>query len=236
MNNNYNYKRVVLKLSGEALAGSDGIIDFGFLDKIAKTLKKLSSSGVQTGVVIGAGNIWRGRSSGEMDRVTADRMGMMATVINSLALSDAIIRAGGKATVMTSTPMEPAAEYYSVNKAIHILESGGIVIFAGGTGSPYFSTDTAAILRAIEIKADILLLAKNVDGIYDSDPGKNPCAKRFDTLSYSDILEKKLRAIDLTAAAMGLEFGPNAFAFRLSDTDDIIRACQGMCNGTVITK
>lgn len=232
----YRYGRVLLKLSGEAISGEKGIIDFNFLDRIAETLVKLSSDGVQIGVVFGAGNIWRGRSSGDMDRVTADRMGMLATVINSLACKDAIIRAGGKAVCMTATPMEPVADYYRTDKAVEALSEGKIVIFAGGTGAPYFSTDTAGILRAIEIKADALLLAKNVDGIYDSDPGKNPDAKRYDTLTYSTILEKQLRAIDLSAAAMGAEFGPEAFAFRLADTDDIISACRGECNGTVIKK
>ena len=233
---NYRYRRVLLKLSGEAISGKDGIINFEFLDKIASTLCRLSSDGVQIGIVFGAGNIWRGRSSGDMDRVTADRMGMLATVINSLACKDAIIRAGGRAVCMSATPMEPVCEYYRTDKAISALESGNIVIFAGGTGSPYFSTDTAGILRAIEIKADALLLAKNVDGIYDSDPVKNPEAKRYDTLSYSEILSKNLKAIDLSAAAMGSDFGPEAFAFRLADTDDIIRACRGECAGTVITK
>lgn len=230
------YKRVLLKLSGEAISGEKGIIDFDFLDKIAATIVKAQSMGAQIAAVFGAGNIWRGRSGGEMDRVTADRMGMLATVINSLAVKDAIIRAGGKAVVMTSTDMEPYAEYYTTDKAIRALNDGYTVIFGGGTGCPYFSTDTAGILRAIEIKADALLLAKNIDGIYDSDPNTNPDAKFIEKLTYHEILSRNLKAIDLTASAMGADFGPEAFAFRLADTDDIIRAICGDCRGTTIVK
>lgn len=229
------YKRVLLKLSGEAISGEKGIIDFEFLDRIAATLIRAQKMGAQIAAVFGAGNIWRGRSGGDMDRVTADRMGMLATVINSLAVKDAIIRAGGKAVVMTSTDMEPYAEYYTTDKAVKALEEGAIVIFGGGTGCPYFSTDTAGILRAIEIKADALLLAKNVDGIYDRDP-KLGNAKFLEKLTYHEILEKNLKAIDLTASAMGADFGPEAFAFKLADTDDIIRAICGECRGTTITK
>lgn len=230
------YKRVLLKLSGEAISGDGSIIDFDFLDRIAETLVKATKMGAQIAAVFGAGNIWRGRSGGNMDRVTGDRMGMLATVINSLAVKDAIIRAGGKAVVMTSTDMEPYAEHYSTDKAVKALEEGYIVVFGGGTGCPYFSTDTAGILRAIEIKADALLLAKNIDGIYDSDPAKNPNAKFIEKLSYSEILSKNLKAIDLSAAAMGADFGPDAFAFKLADTDDIIRAICGTCRGTTISK
>ncbi len=229
------YKRVLLKLSGEAIAGSNGIINFEFLDRIAKTLVEAVNDGVEVSVVIGAGNIWRGRSSGEMDRVTADKMGMLGTVINSLAAKDAVVRAGGKAVVMTSVNMAPVAEYYNTDAAIEALESGKIVIFGGGTGSPFFSTDTAAMLRAIEIKADALLLAKNVDGIYDKDP-KLGGATRFKEISYADMVKLELKGIDLTASAMGAEFGPDAVAFMLSDTEDILRAIEGTCTGTVIKK
>ena len=229
------YKRILLKLSGEAISGENGIIDFNFLDRIAATLIEAASSGVEVGVIFGAGNIWRGRSGGEMDRVTADRMGMLATVINSLAAKDAIIRAGGKAKVFTSTPMEPYAEYYTTDKALSALGEGNIVIFAGGTGSPYFSTDTAGILRAIEIKADVFLLAKNIDGIYDSDP-RLGAANFLETVSYGEMMSMNLKGIDLTASAMGSEFGPEAFAFKLEDTDDILRAISGESRGTKITK
>ncbi len=232
----YAYKRVLLKLSGEAISGKDGIIDFGLLDRIAAVLVRLSADGVETGVIFGAGNIWRGRKGAGMDRVTADRMGMLATVINSLAAKDAVVRAGGDCAVMTATPMEPYGEYYSTDLARRYLSSGKIVIFAGGSGCPYFSTDTAGILRAAEIGADVFLLAKNVDGIYDSDPAKNPDARKYDSIGYMKMVRDELRGIDLTAAAFGADFGPDAFAFLLSDPEDIVRAVRGECAGTVITK
>ena len=229
------YKRILLKLSGEAISGSDGIIDFDFLDRIAATLVEISAAGVDTAVIFGAGNIWRGRQGGEMNRVTADRMGMLATVINSLAAKDAVERAGGKAEVYTSTDMMPYAEYYTADRAIESLSEGKVVIFGGGTGCPYFSTDTAGMLRAIEIGADAFLLAKNVDGIYDRDP-KEGNAKLFDEIGYMDMVKLGLRGIDLTASAMGAEFGPPAVAFRLADVEDIKRAVEGKGRGTVIVR
>ena len=232
----YAYKRVLLKLSGEAISGKDGIINFELLDRIAEKLVFLAKDGVQTAVIFGAGNIWRGRSGGAMNRVTADRMGMLATVINSLAAADAVERAGGRAAVFSSTPMEPCCEYYSTPKALKALEKGKIVIFAGGTGCPYFSTDTAGILRAAEIGADVFLLAKNVDGIYDSDPVKNPRAVKYETVTYTKMIKDGLRGIDLTASAFGADFGPAAFAFLLSDPEDIVRAVRGECSGTTIVK
>ena len=229
------YKRILLKLSGEAISGSDGIIDFDFLDRIAATLVEISAAGVETAVIFGAGNIWRGRQGGEMNRVTADRMGMLATVINSLAAKDAVERAGGKAEVYTSTDMMPYAEYYTADRAIESLSEGKVVIFGGGTGCPYFSTDTAGMHRAIEIGADAFLLAKNVDGIYDRDP-KEGNAKLFDEIGYMDMVKLGLRGIDLTASAMGAEFGPPAVAFRLADVEDIKRAVEGKGRGTVIVR
>ncbi len=229
------YKRILLKLSGEAISGSDGIIDFDFLDRIAATLVEISAAGVETAVIFGAGNIWRGRQGGEMNRVTADRMGMLATVINSLAAKDAVERAGGKAEVYTSTDMMPYAEYYTADRAIESLSEGKVVIFGGGTGCPYFSTDTAGMLRAIEIGADAFLLAKNVDGIYDRDP-KEGNAKLFDEIGYMDMVKLGLRGIDLTASSMGAEFGPPAVAFRLADVEDIKRAVEGKGRGTVIVR
>ena len=229
------YKRILLKLSGEAISGSDGIIDFDFLDRIAATLVEISAAGVETAVIFRAGNIWRGRQGGEMNRVTADRMGMLATVINSLAAKDAVERAGGKAEVYTSTDMMPYAEYYTADRAIESLSEGKVVIFGGGTGCPYFSTDTAGMLRAIEIGADAFLLAKNVDGIYDRDP-KEGNAKLFDEIGYMDMVKLGLRGIDLTASAMGAEFGPPAVAFRLADVEDIKRAVEGKGRGTVIVR
>ena len=229
------YKRILLKLSGEAISGRDGIIDFDFLDRIAATLVEISAAGVETAVIFGAGNIWRGRQGGEMNRVTADRMGMLATVINSLAAKDAVERAGGRAEVYTSTDMMPYAEYYTADRAIESLSEGKVVIFGGGTGCPYFSTDTAGMLRAIEIGADAFLLAKNVDGIYDRDP-KEGNAKLFDEIGYMDMVKLGLRGIDLTASSMGAEFGPPAVAFRLADVEDIKRAVEGKGRGTVIVR
>ena len=229
------YKRILLKLSGEAISGSDGIIDFDFLDRIAATLVEISAAGVETAVIFGAGNIWRGRQGGQMNRVTADRMGMLATVINSIAAKDAVERAGGKAEVYTSTDMMPYAEYYTADRAIESLSEGKVVIFGGGTGCPYFSTDTAGMLVAIGIGADAFLLAKNVDGIYDRDP-KEGNAKLFDEIGYMDMVKLGLRGIDLTASAMGAEFGPPAVAFRLADVEDIKRAVEGKGRGTVIVR
>lgn len=230
------YKRILLKLSGEAISGDDGIIDFDFLDRIAAVLCELAASGVETAVVFGAGNIWRGRQGGGMDRVTADHMGMLATVINALAARDAVRRGGGSAEVLTSTDMMPYAEYYTKDRALSAMAAGKVVIFGGGTGCPYFSTDTAGMLRAVEIEADAFLLAKNVDGIYDSDPKKNPEAKLFDEIGYGDMMKHDLRGIDLTASAMGAEFGPPAVAFKLEDVSDILRAVEGKCGGTVIVR
>ncbi len=232
----YKYKRVLLKLSGEAISGDGSIIDFDLLEKIAETLVSLANDGVQIGVIIGAGNIWRGRSSGDMDRSTADSMGMLGTVINALAAKDAVIKAGGKAIVMTSTFMEPYARRFSADTAREALEAGNIVFFGGGTGAPYFSTDTAGILRANEINADVFLLAKNIDGIYDRDPKKNPNAVFFEVISYSEMISKNLKGIDLAASALGSEFGPDAFAFQLSDTEDIVKAIRGESRGTKIVK
>ena len=232
----YKYKRVLLKLSGEAISGDGSIINFDFLEDIAKTLVALAKDGVEIGVIIGAGNIWRGRSSGDMDRSTADSMGMLGTVINSLAAKDSVIKAGGDAVVMTSTFMEPYAKRYSADAAREALSAGKIVFFGGGTGNPYFSTDTAGILRANEINADVFLLAKNIDGIYDRDPKKDSNAVFFEEISYSEMIARNLKGIDLAASALGSEFGPDAFAFQLSNTEDIVKAIRGESRGTKIVK
>ncbi len=232
----YRYKRVLLKLSGEAISGDGSIINFDFLEDIAKTLVALAKDGVEIGVIIGAGNIWRGRSSGDMDRSTADSMGMLGTVINALAAKDAVIKAGGDAVVMTSTFMEPYARRYSADTAREALKAGKIVFFGGGTGNPYFSTDTAGILRANEINADVFLLAKNIDGIYDRDPKKDSNAIFFEEISYSEMISRNLKGIDLAASALGSEFGPDAFAFQLSNTEDIVKAIRGESRGTKIVK
>ena len=217
------YKRVLVKLSGEAMQGKDGIIDFDMLEGVAKVLKQCVDEGVQVAVVVGAGNIWRGARQGKnMNRCLADHMGMLATVIN----------AGCKATVMTPVDMTEFAERYSDERAIERLEDGYVTIFGCGTGNPFFSTDTGAVLRAAEIKADIVLMAKNIDGIYDKDPAKYPDAKKYDKISYAEILDKKLAAYDLTATAFCAANSIRTYAFALKDPNNILRVIHGECIGT----
>ena len=227
------YKRVLVKLSGEAMQGKDGIIDFDMLEGVAKVLKQCVDEGVQVAVVVGAGNIWRGARQGKnMNRCLADHMGMLATVINSLAIKNAVINAGCKATVMTPVDMTEFAERYSDERAIERLEDGYVTIFCCGTGNPFFSTDTGAVLRAAEIKADIVLMAKNIDGIYDKDPAKHPDAKKYDKISYAEILDKKLAAYDLTATAFCAANSIRTYAFALKDPNNILRVIHGECIGT----
>lgn len=227
------YKRVLVKLSGEAMQGKDGIIDFDMLEGVAKVLKQCVDEGVQVAVVVGAGNIWRGARQGKnMNRCLADHMGMLATVINSLAIKNAVINAGCKATVMTPVDMTEFAERYSDERAIERLEDGYVTIFGCGTGNPFFSTDTGAVLRAAEIKADIVLMAKNIDGIYDKDPAKYTDAKKYDKISYAEILDKKLAAYDLTATAFCAANSIRTYAFALKDPNNILRVIHGECIGT----
>ena len=229
------YKRVLLKLSGEALAaGADGILNFDFIGEIADVLKKCTQSGVQIGIIVGAGNIWRGRQGGKMDRVRADSMGMLATAINALALQDTFIEAGLDAKVMTAVDMHTFADKYSTREAVSALEEGKIVIFGCGTGSPYFSTDTAAALRAAEIEADVLLMAKNIDGVYTADPKLDPTATRYDELTYKEIISKELKALDLSAATFCMENNIDSYAFGLKDPMNIYRAVMGEKIGTEI--
>ena len=229
-------KRVLLKLSGEALAGgTDDIYDVSLVDKIAESLVILSKEGYELAVVVGAGNIWRGRQGGDMDRVSADRMGMLATVINSICLSEAVARAGGSAKVMTSVPMSPFAESYSSDTAKRYLEEGKIVIFGAGLGIPFLSTDTAGAVRAAEISADAMLMAKNVDYVYTDDPRKNPDAKRLTEVKASEVLAMNLKAIDATATAFCLSTGMPIRIFGMKDPADIIRAVRAEVDGTVIT-
>lgn len=231
------YKRVLLKLSGEALAaGSDGILNFDFIAEISDVLKKCIAEGVEIGIIVGAGNIWRGRQGGKMDRVRADSMGMLATVINSLALQDTFIQNGLDAVVMTSVDMNAFAESYTARGALRALKEGKIVIFGGGLGSPYFSTDTAAVLRAAEIEADAVLMAKNIDGIYSADPLKDPTAVKYDEITYKDILKDELKALDLTATTFCMENDIKAYAFELKDPMNIYRVIMGEKIGTEIHK
>lgn len=229
-------ERIVLKLSGEALSnGSGEIYDNQFVDKVAASLKECKDMGYEIAVVVGAGNIWRGRAGGEMDRTEADRMGMLATVINAICLKDAICRAGAEAVVMTAVPMYPFAENYSADAAKAALSAGKIVVFGAGLGIPFLSTDTTGAVRAAEIGADAILMAKNVDYIYTDDPRKNPDAKPLKTIKASEVLAQNLKAMDATATAFCLSVGMPVKVFGLNNPDDIIRAVKGETVGTVIT-
>lgn len=229
------YKRVLIKLSGEALAGSKGTgIDFDKVLTVCKSIKKCVDMGVQVALVVGGGNFWRGRSSGQMDRTRADHMGMLATVINALGLADGLEQVGLTARVETAIEMRQIAEPYIRNRAVRHLEKGRVVVFGCGTGNPFFSTDTGAALRAAEIGADIIFKATNVDGVYDSDPKLNPNAKKFDTLSHIDVLNKGLHVMDSTAASLCMDNNIPILVFNLNDPDNIVRAMQGETIGTIV--
>ena len=229
------YKRVLLKLSGEALAaGGDGILNFDFIAEVADVLKKCNEQGVQIGVIVGAGNIWRGRQGGKMNRVRADSMGMLATTINALALQDSFIEAGLEAKVMTAVEMQTFADRYVTRDAVRALEEGKVVIFGCGLGAPFFSTDTAAALRAAEIEADAILMAKNIDGVYTADPKLDPTATRYDELTYGEMIAKGLKALDLSAATLCMENNIKSYAFGLKDPMNIYRAVMGESVGTEI--
>ena len=231
------YKRILLKLSGEALATdkTHGIIDDSFVDKVAAVVGRLIAEGVEVGVIVGAGNIWRGRQGVGMDRTRGDYMGMLATAINAIALEDAFLRAGVEARVLSALSIPEATEYYTRDAAVRHLEAGRAVIFAGGLGRPYFSTDTAGALRAAEIGADAILMAKNIDAVYTADPRTDPTAVRLDTLTYSEMLERGLRVIDLTSAVLCMENKVPTLVFGLDDPDNIYRAAMGEKLGTLIT-
>ncbi|MFA6866709.1 MAG: UMP kinase [Clostridia bacterium] len=229
------FKRALIKISGEALAGKQG---FGLneekIDKVINQIAEVVNMGVQVGVVVGGGNFWRGRQGTEMERTTADHMGMLATIINALALRDALEKRGVETRVQTALTIERVAEPYILGKALRHLEKGRVVIFACGTGNPYFSTDTGAALRAAEIQADVLLLAKNVDGIYESDPKINPDAKKYDKISYIDFIKQGLSAMDTTAVSLCMENSIPIIAFGLDDENSIVRAVKGEKIGTII--
>lgn len=229
------YKRVILKLSGEALAGPQGFgIDNNTVNLVAREIKGLIDLGVQVAVVIGGGNFWRGRSSEDMDRSTADYIGMMATVMNALGLQEAVERHDMQSRVMSAIEMRQISEPYIRRKAVRHLEKGRVVIFAAGTGNPFFSTDTAASLRAAEIEADIILLAKKVDAVYDSDPLENPDAKSFDKLTFAQVLEKGLRVMDTTAITLCMENNIPIHVFGLKETNNINKVIYGEEIGTII--
>lgn len=229
------YKRVLLKLSGEVLAGENKMgFDFSVVNKVCQTVKRCADMGVQVAIVIGGGNFWRGRSSGDMDRTRADHMGMLATVINSLALCDELEKLGTKAKVLSAISMPQIADLYTKRDAVAALENGEVVIFGCGTGSPFFSTDTTAALRAAEIGADIIFKATNVDGVYDSDPKKNPNAVKYDSLEFIDVLKQGLHVMDSTAASLCMDNNIPVLVFNLNDTENIVRAIEGQTVGTIV--
>lgn len=229
------YKRVLLKLSGEALAGNKKHgIDFDTVLKICTHIKKCVDAGVQVGIVVGGGNFWRGRSSGKMDRTRADHMGMLATVINALGVADALEQLGIQVRVQTAITMQQVAEPYIRNRAVRHLEKGRVTIFGCGTGNPFFSTDTAASLRAAEIDADVILKATMVDGVYNSDPKKNPEAIKYDKLKFSDIINKNLGVMDTTAASLCKENNIPILVLSIEDPENIYKAVCGEEVGTIV--
>ncbi|MBQ1214910.1 MAG: UMP kinase [Firmicutes bacterium] len=229
------YKRVLLKISGEALAGEKKVgLDDDMLNQVASQVKGLREIGVEVAVVVGGGNFWRGRTSKAMDRATADYMGMLATVINSLALQSAFENMGIPTRVQTAIEMREVAEPYIRRRAMHHLEKGYVVIFGAGTGNPFFSTDTTAALRAAEIEADVILLAKKVDAVYDSDPNINPDAKKFSKLTHMDLLEMGLGVMDSTAASLCMDNHIPIHVFGLDEPENVIKAAYGEEIGTII--
>lgn len=231
------YKKVLLKVSGEALAGEKGYgFDFDTMHEVCANIKKIVDMGAQVAIVVGGGNIWRGRSGGDMDRTRADHMGMLATCINALGLCSELENCGVETRVQTAIEMRTMAEPYIRLKAIRHLEKGRVVIFGGGTGNPFMSTDTAAALRASEIGAEVILLAKKVDAVYDSDPNVNPDAKKFDALSFSDILSRELGVMDSTAASMCRDTNMPILVFGLDNPENIVKAISGEKIGTLVTK
>ena len=229
------YKRILLKLSGEVLAGEKGVgIDFDKVLEVCASVKECVDMGVEVAIVVGGGNFWRGRSSGKMDRTRADHMGMLATSINALALADALEQLGVTARVQTAIEMRQIAEPYIRNTAVRHLEKGRVVIFGCGTGNPFFSTDTAAALRAAEIGADVIFKATNVDGVYDSDPKLNPEAKKYDTLSHIDVLKDGLHVMDSTAASLCMDNSIEILVFNLNDPHNIVKAITGEQIGTIV--
>lgn len=229
------YKRILLKLSGEVLAGEKGTgLDFDTVNSVCKVIKECADMGVQIGIVVGGGNFWRGRSSGDMDRTRADHMGMLATVMNSLALQESLIQCGNDAVVMTALDIQRVAEPFNKDKAVKLMENGSIVIFGCGTGSPFFSTDSGAALRAAEIGADIFFKATNVDGVFDRDPNKYPDAVKFDTVTHDKLLEMHLGVMDNTAAALAQNSSMPVLVFNLNDPENIKKAVLGEKIGTVV--
>ena len=229
------YKRILLKLSGEALAGDKKMgLDYEIINVLARSVKKCVDEGVQVGIVVGGGNFWRGRSSGAMDRTRADHIGMLATAMNALAVADGMENCGLEVRVQTAISMPQVAEPYIRNKAVRHFEKGRVVIFGCGTGNPFFSTDTAAALRAAEIEADIIFKATMVDGVYDKDPHKFDDAVKFDELTFGDVLAKDLKVMDSTAAAMCKDNEIPILVFDIARPDNIYDACLVKNIGTIV--
>ncbi len=231
------YKRVLLKISGEALAGdAHRGLNFDIVGDVCKVVKKCADAGVQVGIVVGGGNFWRGLKDGgdHMERTRADHMGMLATVINSLALADTLEQLGAEVRVQTAIEMKRIAEPYIRGRAIHHLEKGRIVIFGCGTGNPFFSTDTGAVLRAAEIDADVILLAKNIDGVYSADPRKDPAAVRYDAITYDEVLAQHLAVMDTTATSLSMDNHIPVVVFALKDPENIYRVVMGEKIGTTV--
>ena len=231
------YKRVLLKISGEALAGERHTgLDFEVVGQVCDAIREAVAMGVQVGVVIGAGNFWRGAKDGggRMERTRADHMGMLATAINALAVADVLEQKGVEVRVQTAIAMQAMAEPYIRSKAIRHLEKGRVVIFGCGTGNPFFSTDTAAVLRAAEIDADVILLAKNIDGVYSADPKLDPSAVKYDAISYDDVLSQHLKVMDSTATSLSMDNKIPVLLFALKDPENIFRAVMGEAIGTIV--
>lgn len=231
------YKRILLKVSGEALSGPKGTgFDEDTIASICAGIKAAHDLGAQIGIVVGGGNFWRGvkDGAGKVERVSADRMGMLATCMNCLAVCDVFRQLGAKARVMTAVDIQGVGERYDTRKAIEYMEDGNIVLFAGGSGAPFFSTDTAAVLRAAEIHADGILLAKNIDGVYDSDPRTNPDAKKFDRISYDEVLARHLAVMDTTATSLAMDNSIPVIVFALAQPENIRRTLSGEALGTTV--
>lgn len=232
------YKRVLIKISGEALAGEKKTgFDFDFISDVCEVLKANADRGIEIGIVIGGGNFWRGvkDGAGKVERVSADRMGMLATVMNCVAVCDVLKQMGAKAKVMTALEVQGVGERYDTLKAIEYMQQGYIVLFAGGSGCPFFSTDTAAALRAAEIHADAILLAKNIDGVYSDDPRVNPEAVKFDSIDYEEVLARKLAVMDTTATSLAMDNSLPVIVFALAQPENISRVIEGEAIGTTVS-
>jgi len=236
MPDSYKYKRVVLKLSGEALAGERGFgIDPAIIAKIGGEVAQIAAGGVQTAIVIGGGNFLRGATTEGVSAVAGDAMGMLATVINSIAFAERVKAAGVDARVLTAVRLDRAGEYYTPERAIEIMKSGAVAIIGGGTGSPFFTTDTAAALRCAEVGGEVILKATKVDGVYDSDPMKNPEAKRFETITHAEALSKKLKVMDATAFSFCMERDIPIIVFKLLETGNLEKCLKGESVGTIVS-